>query len=202
LNNVPENLQIVSNPEHISIHHTGKIVPIESRIKHSETMKQQYASGERDRDCSQMHTEDAQSKMAKSIKEKYASGVKMGWALYHERHPHPSEESKRKHSETIKRKIASGELKYPSCSDEKRRKISEALKRKYASGELIPCGHKHTLEDRIKMSEIKKQQIASGKLVVNYSAMHSKKSRLKALIARGVCDTKNDAAEPKSIQTT
>ena len=85
LNNSPENLKIVTNNKHTSIHHKNKVRTTAEKIKQSETRKRLYAEGKLSRDCSQMHTEKSVSKMAATMKQRYAAGVKMGWALMHER---------------------------------------------------------------------------------------------------------------------
>jgi len=85
MNNGIENLLIISNSDHISIHHKGIIRSEESRRKQSESRKRLYAEGKLDRDCSRMHTPESISKMSISMKKLYASGKKLGWVLMHEK---------------------------------------------------------------------------------------------------------------------
>lgn len=101
LNNSLENLKIVSNSEHTRIHHKGKIRSEESNRKQSETRKRLYAEGKLDRNCNRMHTKKAVDKMAATMKDRYASGVKMGWQLIHERGYHHSQETKDKISKAV-----------------------------------------------------------------------------------------------------
>lgn len=85
MNNAIENLQIISNSAHQSVHHKGIIRSEESRRKQSESRKRLYAEGKLDRDCSRMHTPESISKMSSSMKKLYASGKKLGWVLMHEK---------------------------------------------------------------------------------------------------------------------
>jgi hypothetical protein len=184
LNNSPENLKIVSNSEHQSIHHKGEIHTQEQSNKQGETRKRLYKEGKLKRDCSQMHTPEVHKKISETMKDRYTNGVKMGWSLMHDRGYKHSDACKQKQSETRKRKYASGETFPYIRTPEIRQKIREALKKKFASGELRPTFRKHTEEEKQKQRETMKRKIASGEIKVDVSAMHSKESQEKALISR------------------